>query len=234
MGGAVSNFVKNAATDALKWVTKRGISWVGDKIPIIGTPIANAINSSFKKGGVCKAYADGGMVNKLKEEGIKTQVVNTPAQLIAAIKKFPEAAQKAGLTVEMVKEAKDQKVGNTMSKPVEEEPTAVKEAPMMKRGGRKAGLHGHVEEIASHDEEPVKQRRKKASKRRHREPSPSDRMAHGGVRHAAVASLPYSNLDRLNNYARGGQHLDVGLQPGHEESYVQLHHGRRHGLHGKH
>jgi hypothetical protein len=231
MGATVSNFAKEAAKDALKWVAKKGISWVGAKIPIIGTPIADAINRTFKKGGVCKAYADGGVVEKLKEEGIKTQVVNTPAQLIAAIKKFPEAAQKAGLTVEMVKDAKDQKVGNAMSKPVEE--TAVQDAPMMKRGGRKAGLHGHVEEIASHDEEPVKQRRKKASKRRHREPSPADLMAHGGVRHASVASLPYSNLDRLNNYARGGQHLDVGLQSG-NESYVQLHHGKRHGLHGKH
>jgi hypothetical protein len=231
MGASVSNFAKEAAKDALKWVAKKGISWVGAKIPIIGTPIADAINRTFKKGGVCKAYADGGVVEKLKEEGIKTQVVNTPAQLIAAIKKFPEAAQKAGLTVEMVKDAKDQKVGNAMSKPVEE--TAVQDAPMMKRGGRKAGLHGHVEEIASHDEEPVKQRRKKASKRRHREPSPADLMAHGGVRHASVASLPYSNLDRLNNYARGGQHLDVGLQSGYE-SYVQLHHGKRHGLHGKH
>jgi hypothetical protein len=231
MGASVSNFAKEAAKDALKWVAKKGISWVGAKIPIIGTPIADAINRTFKKGGVCKAYADGGVVEKLKEEGIKTQVVNTPAQLIAAIKKFPEAAQKAGLTVEMVKDAKDQKVGNAMSKPVEE--TAVQDAPMMKRGGRKAGLHGHVEEIASHDEEPVKQRRKKASKRRHREPSPADLMAHGGVRHASVASLPYSNLDRLNNYARGGQHLDVGLQSG-NESYVQLHHGKRHGLHGKH
>jgi hypothetical protein len=231
MGATVSNFAKEAAKDALKWVAKKGISWVGAKIPIIGTPIADAINRTFKKGGVCKAYADGGVVEKLKEEGIKTQVVNTPAQLIAAIKKFPEAAQKAGLTVDMVKDAKDQKVGNAMSKPVEE--TAVQDAPMMKRGGRKAGLHGHVEEIASHDEEPVKQRRKKASKRRHREPSPADLMAHGGVRHASVASLPYSNLDRLNNYARGGQHLDVGLQSG-NESYVQLHHGKRHGLHGKH
>ena len=197
MGNAVKTFAKEAATSALKWVAKKGISWVGGMVPVIGTPIANAINSSFAKGGKVMNFADGGLVTKLKEEGIKTQVVNTPAQLIAAIKKFPDAAAKAGLTVEMVKDAKEQ-VGNAPSKmETQVEPAA----PTMKRGGRK----GRVEEIA---EVPVK-KSKKVKKIKSTEEM--DGYAHGGMVNP-VASLPFSNLNRLNmpSYAHGGSY-DTGM-----------------------
>ena len=251
MGSAVSNFISNAATSALKWVAKTGTSFVLGKVPVIGGPIADWLNRQYRKGGRVHTFADGGMLNKLQEEGIKTQIVNTPAQLIAAIKKFPAEAKKAGLTVAMVKEAKEEKLGNVMSKPVEEAATesqeALKEGAMMKRGGRKHHGHGHVVEVPQHaaPHHAIKAHHKKRHHKHHEEEHPA--MAHGGMPHPAVASLPYSNLDRLNIpvHAQGGvHHMDVGLcQNDHEESYVQLHHGhprhhghhvRAHGLHGRH
>ena len=251
MGSAVSNFISNAATSALKWVAKTGTSFVLGKVPVIGGPIADWLNRQYRKGGRVHTFADGGMLNKLQEEGIKTQVINTPAQLIAAIKKFPAEAKKAGLTVAMVKEAKEEKLGNVMSKPVEEAATesqeALKEGAMMKRGGRKHHGHGHVVEVPHHaaPHHAIKAHHKKRHHKHHEEEHPA--MAHGGMPHPAVASLPYSDLDRLNIpvHAQGGvHHMDVGLgQSDHEESYVQLHHGhpghhghhvRAHGLHGRH
>ena len=251
MGSAVSNFISNAATSALKWVAKTGTSFVLGKVPVIGGPIADWLNRQYRKGGRVHTFADGGMLNKLQEEGIKTQVINTPAQLIAAIKKFPAEAKKAGLTVAMVKEAKEEKLGNVMSKPVEEAATesqeALKEGAMMKRGGRKHHGHGHVVEVPQHaaPHHAIKAHHKKRHHKHHEEEHPA--MAHGGMPHPAVASLPYSDLDRLNIpvHAQGGvHHMDVGLgQSDHEESYVQLHHGhpghhghhaRAHGHHGHH
>jgi len=210
MGATVSNFAKEAAKDALKWVAKKGISWVGSKIPIIGTPIADAINSRFAKGGKIHKFEDGGLVNKLKEEGIKTQVINTPAQLVAAIKKFPEAASKAGLTVEMVNDAKNEKVGNAPSKLASNEPMS---ESAMRKGGRRH--KGHVEEV---------EEKEKPKKKHHKRVHMEEMYAQGGMVNP-VASLPYDNLNRLNMYAHGGMHHhDNGLG----ESYVTLHHGRRH------
>lgn len=96
MGGAVSNFIGNVAKTVAKGVT----SWVGDKIPIIGTPLANAVNGLYKKGGkMVKGYAEGGMVNGREEVPI-----NTKAQLLSLVKKFPEQAAAAGLSVDLIKE----------------------------------------------------------------------------------------------------------------------------------
>ena len=239
MCSAVSNFVKNAATSALKWVAKTGTSFILGKVPVIGTPLADWLNSRYKHGGKVHRYADGGAVmDKLHEEGIKTQVINTPAQLIAAIKKFPEEAKKAGLTVGMIKEAKDEKVGNVVSKPVEEASTEAESS--LKRGGRKH--HGHVVEVPCPSDRvvPKAHHKKRAHKRKHHA-AEEEGMAHGGLKHPAVASLPYSDLDRLDMpvHARGGMHhMDVGLCPGeHEQSYVQLHHehrGHHPGHHGHH
>lgn len=122
MGQKVSGFFKEVA----KTAAKAGTSYALGKIPIIGDALANKINSMYKKGGKVKPFADGGDVSKFAKP---TQEVNTPAQLIAAIKKLPDEAAKAGLTVADVKEAvAEVKKGEA---PVAA-PTEAK-----KRGGRK-------------------------------------------------------------------------------------------------
>lgn len=120
MGNKVGGFFKEVA----KTAAKAGTSYALGKIPIIGDALANKINSMYKKGGKVKAFADGGEV-----AGKPTQAVNTPAQLMAAIKKFPDEAQKAGLSVAEVKEAvAEAKSGAVpVAQPVEAK----------KRGGRK-------------------------------------------------------------------------------------------------
>lgn len=124
MGQKVSGFFKEVAKTAAKAAT----SFALGKVPVIGDALANKINSMYKKGGhVVKPFADGGDVQKFAKP---TQEVNTPAQLIAAIKKLPEEAAKAGLTVSDVKDAvADAKKGEV---PVASAPTDAK-----KRGGRK-------------------------------------------------------------------------------------------------
>lgn len=126
MGQKVSGFFKEVAKTAAKAAT----SFALGKVPVIGDALANKINSMYKKGGKVKPFADGGEVQKFAKP---TQDVNTPAQLIAAIKKLPEEAKKAGLTVEDVKEAvADAKKGEA---PVASTPAVATDAK--KRGGRK-------------------------------------------------------------------------------------------------
>jgi hypothetical protein len=209
MGAKVSQFFKDTAVAGLKALGKGVTSFVLGKVPIVGSKVADWINSKYAKGGRLHKFADGGLVERLKEAGAKTQVINTPAQLISAINKFPEIASKAGLTVEMVKEgAKEAKQapGNVQSKMADANVAEIQpvEPPKMKRGGRRHKKHEqmeHVEEM---------------------------HHAHGGMM-AKVASLPISNLNRLNmpGYAHGGMHhMDVGLSRDHgEESYVKMHHG---------
>jgi len=115
MGNAVRGFAKNVATAAAKGV----ITWVGGKVPIIGGPIAGYINSKFSKG----SY-DIGSPGVAIPEGMKTKEVTTPAQLISLVKKFPDIADKSGLTVEAIKEE--------VQKSKEEK----EEKPTMAKGGK--------------------------------------------------------------------------------------------------
>jgi hypothetical protein len=91
MGNAVKSFAK--------FVAKATISAAGAAIPVVGGPLASYINSKFAKG----SY-DIGTPGVPIPEDRKVKEVKTPAQLTALVKEFPKEAQKAGLTVEMIKE----------------------------------------------------------------------------------------------------------------------------------
>lgn len=131
MGQKVSNFM----ADVAKTAAKAGTSFVLGKVPIIGTPVANWINSKYAHGGMVRLKADGGPVvpPEATASGLPVKPVNTAAQLISVIKKFPDLAQKSGLSVAEVKEA-------------------VKGPDTKKRGGRKVhrrspsdvGRHHHI------------------------------------------------------------------------------------------
>ena len=188
MGAKVGKFFVDVAKTAAKAVT----SHVLGKVPIVGNAAANWLNSQYKRGGQVRCFADGGFVPP-EAKGLPTKEINTPAQLIATIKQFPDEAKKAGLTVAMVKEATAEGMGKSVSTPVQpEEPVA--EAPKMKKGGKKQRRNRRAE---SESDEEV------------------EAHAYGGV-----ASLPISNLDRLDRHRDGGVHLTAGEG---EHSYVQLH-----------
>lgn len=91
MGGAVTAFAK--------FVAKSAISAAGAMVPVVGGPLASYINSKFAKG-----VYDIGTPGVPIPEDRKVKEIKTPAQLTALIKQYPKEAQKAGLTVEMVKE----------------------------------------------------------------------------------------------------------------------------------
>ena len=99
MGGAVKTFFKGVA--------KAVVTHVGGLVPVVGAPIASYINSKYAKGSF-----DVGALGVPIPADQGTKPVNTPAQLKALVEKFPEEAQKAGLTKDMitqeVKEAKEQ------------------------------------------------------------------------------------------------------------------------------
>lgn len=96
--GAVSSFVANVA----KTVAKGATTALGGMIPVIGPSLAQGVNSLYKKGGkVMPRFEAGGVV----PDGFKAKVINTPAQLIAVIKQFPQEAMKANLSVQDVKDA---------------------------------------------------------------------------------------------------------------------------------
>lgn len=105
MGGGNSTIrdpVLRFFDNAGRWVAKTATTYVGKMIPVIGEPLANKLNSLYARGGkVIKRFEAGGVV----PEGFREKVINTPAQLIAQIKKYPEVAKQSGLTVEMVKDA---------------------------------------------------------------------------------------------------------------------------------
>lgn len=111
MGNAVKAFAKNVAVSA----AKGAISFLGNKIPLIGGPLAGYINSKFAKG----SY-DIGSPGIAIPEGMKTKEITTPAQLIALVQKVPEIAAKSGLTVEAIKEevkkSKEEKAVPAMAK----------------------------------------------------------------------------------------------------------------------
>jgi len=93
MGNAVKGFV----TEVAKGAAKGAISMAGGYIPFIGGPLAGYINSKFAAGG------DVGVAPEVAD-GQKTKAINTAAQLKSLVKKFPELAEKHGLTVEKINE----------------------------------------------------------------------------------------------------------------------------------
>lgn len=98
MGGSVSSFIGNVA----KTVAKGATTALGGMIPVVGPALAQGVNSLYAKGGiVTKRFEAGGVV----PPGFKAKTINTPAQLIAVIKQFPEEAMKANLSVQDVKDA---------------------------------------------------------------------------------------------------------------------------------
>ena len=126
MGAKVSNFV----ADVGKAIAKGATSFVGTLIPVVGTPLANAVNNLYKKGGkVVKPFADGGIV----PDGFAAKPINTAAQLVSLVKKFPEEASKAGLSVDEIKEA-------------------AKEVATKKRGGRAKKPKKEVESESDEEE----------------------------------------------------------------------------------
>jgi hypothetical protein len=95
MGAKVSGFIK----DVGKAVAKGATSFVLGKIPIVGSAAADWINKQYAKGGKVIRFADGGVVSDKPK-----MTINTPAQLIALVKKVPELAEKHGLTPELIRE----------------------------------------------------------------------------------------------------------------------------------
>ena len=178
--GNVGNKIKEFFVDTAKVIAKAGTSALGKMVPVIGEPLADKINSMYRKGGVAMKFDMGGVV----PAGLQAKAINTPAQLIQIIKKFPDIAADHGLSVEAVKDAVSTK----------------------KKGGRASKfMDAHYESA----------------------------YAHGGC-----ISLPVSNLDRLNRYARGTPHyypMDSSLAEPHSHGghhptgdSVVLHHGDVH------
>jgi len=91
--GAVGSFIKDVAKVAAKGAT----SALGAVIPYVGPALADKVNSLYARGGEVLKRADGGAIPGGK-------AINTPEQLIALIKKFPNQAEANGLSVEMVKQ----------------------------------------------------------------------------------------------------------------------------------
>jgi hypothetical protein len=97
MGQKVGRFFVEVGKVAAKAAT----SAVGAMVPVVGTPIANYLNSKYAVGtGDLKA---GVPVGVNVPEDAKVKAINTPAQLQALVKEYPKEAAKAGLTVDMIK-----------------------------------------------------------------------------------------------------------------------------------
>lgn len=98
MGQKVGKFFVEVGKVAAKAAT----SAVGAMVPVVGTPIANYLNSKYAVGtGDLKA---GVPVGVNVPEDAKVKAINTPAQLQALVKEYPKEAAKAGLTVDMIKD----------------------------------------------------------------------------------------------------------------------------------
>jgi hypothetical protein len=93
MGNAVKGFV----TEVAKGAAKGAISMAGGYIPFIGGPLASYINNKFSVGGAVGVAPD-------VAEGQKTKAISTVVQLKALVKKFPELAEKHGLSLEKIDE----------------------------------------------------------------------------------------------------------------------------------
>lgn len=89
--------IKKFAVYVGKSIAKGATSFVLGKVPIIGTPVADYLNSK---------YADGGPVGMEVPipAGFKPKPLNSAKDIISLINKFPDEAKSAGLSVEMVKQ----------------------------------------------------------------------------------------------------------------------------------
>jgi hypothetical protein len=111
MGGTAS-FIK----DVGKGIVKGTISAAGSFVPVLGKPVADAINSRF---------ATGGNIGDTKvPEGYKAKTINTVSQLETLVKKYPEIAKKHNLSVDVIREHVE-KAKEDKSKPKEEPKMAV-------------------------------------------------------------------------------------------------------------
>lgn len=137
MGGSVSSFIGNVA----KTVAKGATTALGGMIPVVGPALAQGVNSLYAKGGiVTKRFEAGGVV----PAGFKAKAINTPAQLIAVIKQFPEEAMKANLSIQDVKDAVAELRNEPKPAPRNPGP-AVAPAPLMgamARGGMAMSMGG--------------------------------------------------------------------------------------------
>jgi hypothetical protein len=104
MGQKVSNFVKDVGVTVLKTAAKGATTALGSMVPYVGPAVASYINSRYAKGTAdLQPELHPSIAAKLPE-GFKQKPINTPAQLQDLVKKFPEQAAKAGLTVDLIKE----------------------------------------------------------------------------------------------------------------------------------
>ena len=94
--GAVGSFIKDVA----KTVAKGATSALGNMVPYVGPALADKVNSLYKKGGKVMKFEMGGVV----PSGFISKPINTASQLVDLVKKFPEQADKAGLSVDLIKE----------------------------------------------------------------------------------------------------------------------------------
>jgi len=93
MGNSVKGFVAEVA----KGAAKGAISMAGGYIPFVGGSLASYINSKFAVGGAVGVAPE-------VEAGQKTKAISTAVQLKALVKKFPEIAEKHGLSLEKIDE----------------------------------------------------------------------------------------------------------------------------------
>jgi hypothetical protein len=100
MGGVASavNSVKNFVVDVGKFIVKKGVSYAGGKIPVIGGAMADWVNS--KIGG---RFAKGGdVLIKYNPTGMPQLLIKNKNDLIKLVRDFPDLALKYGLTSEKV------------------------------------------------------------------------------------------------------------------------------------
>lgn len=177
MGGAISAVAK--------FVAKATVNAAGAAVPVIGPSIATWINSKYAVGTVnLEGYK--GVINPGVEipEDKKIKLINTPAQLIQLIKDQPEAAKKAGLTVDMVKEevahAKEvsKAIGGKIKMPKAMVPRMDIPPNTMftKPKGDKFAI-GTKKLMPKEEEEPMEKPMKKQRKKSTKEPSPAQLAA---------------------------------------------------------
>ena len=97
MGNAIKA-VKGFVVDVGKFIVKKGVSYMGGKIPFVGGWIADKINNRI--GG---RFAKGGMIGiEGVPPGFRQTVINNQQDLQDLIDAFPEIAQKYGLTPDKI------------------------------------------------------------------------------------------------------------------------------------
>ena len=123
--GQTASFIK----DVGKGVVKGTISAAGSFVPVLGKPIADAINSRFATGG------DVGTNVKIPE-GFKAKTINTVSQLEGLVKKYPDIAKKHNLSVDTIREHVE-KAKEDKSKSKEEVPKMAVGAKSVEKKAKK-------------------------------------------------------------------------------------------------